>query len=1564
MRTTAPIVLATLVATASAAHHGASGSPAVAASDAAVPALRLDEQVAASVTAADQAIWEADAGIETVYRRGGDWTTVTCPAGKYLLGGGCQTAMNAPHVFQKNSPKSNTAWECGGHSMEKMVWAVCSTIVTTVELHDSGKDWADYGCSNNRQLIGGGCFSAGSAFRLQASMPWGQADRWNCGGHGSAKTVAVICADRDDIKMDVATKHNTADWDNIMCPSDYRLLGGGCNAGNAPHVMQASKPTGNGDAHHPCTGSSCNGWMCGGHGGSKSAYAMCGKRPDYGKWAARKAAVVAAAQAQVAAAQAQAAAVAKAAADAKAAETATELAAKAAETATEVANKAAEKTKELGDKAVAAAEAAVKKAKEAAEKAAAEAAAAAAAALAKANCKKGSFYTAPTTCTPCPAGTYTNNDSATRCKPHREPCAAGSYVFSAGTSKSNLVCDGCTAGTYSDAPNANACAAWRKCAESGTGADSNSPNGLATSDRSCAPCDAGQTFSLQHSAAGFVCAPVMVCVADEWEFVVATAVRDRVCATHSTTCPDNQWTSSAPVTANHDQGVSGRDRLCEAVKVCVQGEFEAVPATASSDATCEACASGFFKATVGSKSCEAWRKCPPGSGLLAEGGESADRTCTPCEQGTFSGANDGKHCAPVSDPCPAGQYMDQAATPTTDRTCASCLDGTFKSAAGNEQCEPWQTCGSGLGFTGAGTATKDRECSACELGVTFSAVDSDAACGPVRQPCEAGTFVKAVASLSTDLVCWACNDGTFTLAASQFACDSWRTCPAGEGKTVEGTASTDRECEACASVAADQHPYQAGGSFSLAAGADACSDVTLCTTNEYMTQGPTVLSDRVCAPHTPGCPSGQYTLVGVTPTSDRTCADHPLDAVAEGKAVANSNPEQRHATENANHLLTLDQFDSEQDHADVKNAEKEDLPYLVHNAVKGADGKFGRCQGDCDSDADCASGHACHQRTLSQPVPGCEGIPVSDYEGMEFQAVDYCVRDHDLEGIKVGKNIADVGKLGDNEPFKSRSSTGGGIGIVETRVSFAPEKPAYWYRGYDGVERGCTPGMHRALHTSCRAVDHTFIDERTGAKSVRKLIKVHHNPWARHYVDSHQHKCLLDDVLNQCVCCDSFILHTGAPTPAPNAVDEAVAAGLSVAAAQTLQCRFPAWSPMAPGALVSASKWGGNTEDITFHSSDSAACSTGHDSDAAVYLKQKVSGAFEFSFTYDDAAGAQGGLNRFMAGLWIASDPSEFQSTYPENNADGVRYFFSTETNSVYYATSPGRDLERKFASSIFLKGARMTLSRHANCKIVLYQNDKVWHTFKTANCNDGYVWLGHYADVKDASHYDSSVDADISCVSGISLCKKPTVAVPKPVAGPRCKVVRNKGLPKTGAQLEWAGQVQSWDATRSAACAGANAGAMHLKNHVWGNFEFGFTYDDLSHSTDKISRLFAGFWQVHDKDVSGFDESNPMQTNVFGPRYVYSPVKNELLFANRVEHQFPAGDYKGYKGEMSLVPGYKKPRARMMLVRYNGHVSLFKNGWRMYEWSEEDHKDGFIWLGHFADSMGQFCVNDVYLCN
>jgi hypothetical protein len=208
--------------------------------------------------------WAAKADIEVVSTRDGpDWTTVNCPAGKYLLGGGCQ-ADGAPHVFEQNGPSSNTAWTCGGHSMKKHVYAICSTIKTSVEEHASGNDWDSFSCNDeSAQMVGGGCKSAGDAYKFQANRPWGNADEWQCGGHGSGKWTSVICAAKADIKMDVATYMYSGDWHTVTCANDMTVIGGGCIAETAPFVMEASRPQG-------------NGWECGGHGGQKSVYAMCG----------------------------------------------------------------------------------------------------------------------------------------------------------------------------------------------------------------------------------------------------------------------------------------------------------------------------------------------------------------------------------------------------------------------------------------------------------------------------------------------------------------------------------------------------------------------------------------------------------------------------------------------------------------------------------------------------------------------------------------------------------------------------------------------------------------------------------------------------------------------------------------------------------------------------------------------------------------------------------------------------------------------------------------------------------------------------------------------------------------------------------------------------------------------------------------------------------------------------------------------------------------------------------------------------------------------------------------
>jgi len=55
------------------------------------------------------------------------------------------------------------------------------------------------------------------------------------------------------------------------------------------------------------------------------------------------------------------------------------------------------------------------------------------------------------------------------------------------------------------------------------------------------------------------------------------------------------------------------------------------------------------------------------------------------------------------------------------------------------------------------------------------------------------------------------------------------------------------------------------------------------------------------------------------------------------------------------------------------------------------EGTLMRCEGDCDSDAECGANLVCFQRDRGESVPGCKGVPNSD-------KVDYCIRLQDGPG--------------------------------------------------------------------------------------------------------------------------------------------------------------------------------------------------------------------------------------------------------------------------------------------------------------------------------------------------------------------------------------------------------------------------------------------------------------------------------------------------------------------------------------------------------------------------------------
>jgi hypothetical protein len=61
-------------------------------------------------------------------------------------------------------------------------------------------------------------------------------------------------------------------------------------------------------------------------------------------------------------------------------------------------------------------------------------------------------------------------------------------------------------------------------------------------------------------------------------------------------------------------------------------------------------------------------------------------------------------------------------------------------------------------------------------------------------------------------------------------------------------------------------------------------------------------------------------------------------------------------------------------------------------------GKLGKCQGDCDSDAECADGLLCRQRTDNGIVPGCTGEWIGFRTGIDFC---YDPADDDANGTAV-----------------------------------------------------------------------------------------------------------------------------------------------------------------------------------------------------------------------------------------------------------------------------------------------------------------------------------------------------------------------------------------------------------------------------------------------------------------------------------------------------------------------------------------------------------------------------------
>jgi hypothetical protein len=343
-------------------------------------------------------------------------------------------------------------------------------------------------------------------------------------------------------------------------------------------------------------------------------------------------------------------------------------------------------------------------------------------------CLPGTFVsqqgtgTSDRACTPCPSGTQATSQNQSLCLA-KGACPAGTKQTAPSTPTSDPVCEPCLTGGYcpgDDAPEspcpsgtwdddnsaATACIPWTFCVPG----QSVFTEGSRLSDRTCVSCGSG-TFSVNVNAAS--CAMWTSCEAGSYVSASGSPMTDRVCAA----CPNGTYTTARNQTE------------CLPVGACEAGTLEIQPATPRTPAVCEACEIGSYCAggsavklscTSGTwdhdsnsaTACVAWTTCQLGEVIASSGSATTNRTCTACTSG-FTTTTNAASCTPWST-CPAGTVQVSPGTATSDTVCSSCSDGVRNGAETDVDCGG--SCSTKCATGGACSVNADCTTNLCSSG--------------------------------------------------------------------------------------------------------------------------------------------------------------------------------------------------------------------------------------------------------------------------------------------------------------------------------------------------------------------------------------------------------------------------------------------------------------------------------------------------------------------------------------------------------------------------------------------------------------------------------------------------------------------------------------------------------------------------------------------------------------------------------------------------------------------------------------------------------------------------------
>ena len=382
-------------------------------------------------------------------------------------------------------------------------------------------------------------------------------------------------------------------------------------------------------------------------------------------------------------------------------------------------------------------------------------------------------------CSPCPLGTYAQNNASMNCTSCEEnsfqdvtgqteckPCR--NHSVSAGGSTGALDCE-CLEGYYY-------CAGCQQCKPCHTGFYKESIGNVA-----CVSCDAGFSTDLGGSNGSEACE---LCPANS--YIHTDVEGNRVC----TSCPANSTSPNAS----------------EGLLACVcQAGFTI------SNGNCELCAIGTYKPGTGSDPCTV---CPDGYiGLVDSWGTEAynpvdiSSACLQCAANYYTFNLSLCANCPLYSTSPAGSndIADcecwQGFTLENENTCSPCAPGTYKNTTGSAACTlcPVNT------YQPKMNATSGADCIRCpDNSVSESGSDFEHTCQCQRGytvvnaqnstciPCAGGSYKDTIGSAA----CTSCADGTYYNGVEPYTSNQCTLCPSNTQQVSAGVGIESCVCAA------------------------------------------------------------------------------------------------------------------------------------------------------------------------------------------------------------------------------------------------------------------------------------------------------------------------------------------------------------------------------------------------------------------------------------------------------------------------------------------------------------------------------------------------------------------------------------------------------------------------------------------------------------------------------------------------------------------------------------------------------------------------------------------------